>query len=780
MLVEDLTKLRDGIRFLKYGDLRAAIRGESVPEEFPHDLTTKCLVAGIRHHDGFAQDLRRKTLHPSVKRALNARDIMSNRVPTMDRPESIPYCFWHPDVPNEDTLRQLLRDYPTPLMRYQVGRACAAGGYTELYKELDLLPDVAIAEEARDNLSHSKEIYNMVMIAPVRYHAMDDYNHCLIDNPTPGAFLNADTCVRSTLSKRQPVNPHLFPPPLDITEDWCLGAEGTRLEELPIPDDVIFLFYNPLPLDLPVMNKDILILLAAFHGNIDRYVRLRRPRMVNGEMQCIVRGILHDTFFAKWCYQQPHLKVLRKFVYARWIMNDDLTWINQDVPILDKDLPDMIWHPRKAYTATYEELARLVPSMREAAVHALIVCDDCQAFLRLEPEATCPLYQQIVGTNRGRYNKEFDDFFKERVSEDELNLWEEDTELTWNVHDVAPYEHLVSKEMLDVCPAGRGEITLDDVGFENREVYVPDKRDARDIMRFISAYPRTSRQMEWEIASTWQTRPFHLLHLSLHFISQNPTPTSTPTTPLLAIMDRLLSRQAASGEPLLVLAARRNRTNLFKEVLEMPEERIGLNDSMTGHEALSIAIQNGKNEIVTALVSLPPSVFDFSRNPAMEAGAVGHLNQAADLGRLSIFKILVDTGRVDINQRDARGRSPLCHAARSGSTEIVELLLGDENVEKDEFDEDGRTPLSHAAELGHIDIVRLLLRCGKVNAGSKDLKGNGPYYYAIRFHHERIGQDLLATGRVNTYDGLKAWEENNGDPETDINMTRQFFGHANL
>jgi hypothetical protein len=33
-------------------------------------------------------------------------------------------------------------------MRYQVGRACAAAGYFDLYKELDLLPDVSIAEEA--------------------------------------------------------------------------------------------------------------------------------------------------------------------------------------------------------------------------------------------------------------------------------------------------------------------------------------------------------------------------------------------------------------------------------------------------------------------------------------------------------------------------------------------------------------------------------------------------------------------------------------------------------
>ncbi|KAK1855664.1 hypothetical protein CCHR01_01678 [Colletotrichum chrysophilum] len=35
-------------------------------------------------------------------------------------------------------------------MRYQVGRACAVADYNKLYDELQLLPDVSIAEEAED------------------------------------------------------------------------------------------------------------------------------------------------------------------------------------------------------------------------------------------------------------------------------------------------------------------------------------------------------------------------------------------------------------------------------------------------------------------------------------------------------------------------------------------------------------------------------------------------------------------------------------------------------
>jgi len=255
MLIEELESLRDGIHPLKLDMLRAAIRGQAIPEALSHELACKCLVAGIRHHDGFAVEIRGKSGHHSIERAFNARDIMSGRVPEMKKPEDVPYCFWYPDVPGQDILRRLLKDHPTVLMRYQVGRACAVGGYVELYKELDILPDVSIAEEARDNLPVSQDIYELVMNSPILYQVMDDYNRCLFDNPKGEASLNGDTCVWSTLDKRQPIHYEAFPPPFDIAEDWCLGADGKRLEDRPIPTETLSLLYTPLPRHLPWLTR---------------------------------------------------------------------------------------------------------------------------------------------------------------------------------------------------------------------------------------------------------------------------------------------------------------------------------------------------------------------------------------------------------------------------------------------------------------------------------------------------------------------------------------------
>ncbi|KAL0475848.1 hypothetical protein QR685DRAFT_594318 [Neurospora intermedia] len=240
-------------------DNEAAFNGQKIPHSLASKVTQWCLIRGIRHHPGFATELHGAPELPSITRALNARAIMSSKVPQMEKEEEFPYCFWHPDLPSEQTLRQLLVRYgeTRPAIQYQVGRVCAMAGYTALYDELDLLPEVAIAEEARDSSAPgSKAIYESIMRQPARYSIMDDY------------------------------------------------ALKIRTED-PRPE-TLRLLYAPLPLDLPshaasIADKNLLILMAAWSSNIERYSHLRRPGVViPGELQCIVRGIYHSVFFAKW------------------------------------------------------------------------------------------------------------------------------------------------------------------------------------------------------------------------------------------------------------------------------------------------------------------------------------------------------------------------------------------------------------------------------------------------------------------------------------------------
>lgn len=143
---------------------RRAIRGEAVPRLLDDPVSLSALIRGIRLHHDFATSetvVRHSLSLPAVARACNARLIMSNQVPNQMSESEQPYCIWHPDIATEETYRALALKFPT--MRYQVGRACAAAGYYGLYKELDLLPEVTIAEEARESQTEGgKLIYNCV------------------------------------------------------------------------------------------------------------------------------------------------------------------------------------------------------------------------------------------------------------------------------------------------------------------------------------------------------------------------------------------------------------------------------------------------------------------------------------------------------------------------------------------------------------------------------------------------------------------------------------------
>lgn len=399
---------------------KAALRGEKLPTNDPGRMahvTALCVLRGIRHHHGFAAELlpRSSEQDPVFARALHARAIMSNKIPDISAAEEFPYCIWYPDIASEDTYRQLARRYPQ--MRYQVGRACAVAGYKDLYSELDLLPDVSIAEEARDKVMRSRrhgvdegrssngsqDIFDQIVRHPVRWQVMNDYMRSVdLDCPKPASYgLNGDTSVLSVLELKRDfrrlrplsrfnndkthlnlsyeVDGELAPYYFNITEDWNVDNHTSTFYDTQDLDrltseEMTELLWNPLPVDLPWGSKDLLVLMAAYYGNIDRYARLRRPLNVSmAESHCVVRGIYHNTMFAKWCSLQPDTAQYACAINARFIMTNDLSRITENTR--DEDLPHQIWFPLRARPETYVELARRKPAARAAVARALIVAD---------------------------------------------------------------------------------------------------------------------------------------------------------------------------------------------------------------------------------------------------------------------------------------------------------------------------------------------------------------------------------------------------------------------
>lgn len=451
----------------------AAIEGSKVPSQAQlkkSPTLMKATIHGIRHHDHFARSsyvMAACANHKALVRARNARLIMSDEIPPnhdMHDPESQPYCIWHPQVASEETYRLLARQYPS--MRYQVGRACAVAGYAALYHELDLLPDVSIAEEARDSATAaSLEILHDIVNRRIRFAVMDDYTRTIqMDEPREGACMNGDTAVSTSLAVRRDVReilgkvtgPKLYPYHgsgryFDIEEDGGIGAyssmETAQHDDLQtrrqaLTEEQAALLYLPLPVDLPPMaSKDVLIHMAAYEGNVDRYARLRRPFMIKDELACVIRGIYHNTTFAKWWSLQ--LKSLddaslrhgrgsiSAAINARFIMNNDLS----RVCTFTNQTPYLIWYPLWPRYQTLAQLAILRPDMKLQIAHACIVADYEEVYCSLDVKPNWILWRETENHGHGTFYREdlerrardmgFDvtDNASEAEAEHNLNIW---------------------------------------------------------------------------------------------------------------------------------------------------------------------------------------------------------------------------------------------------------------------------------------------------------------------------------------------------------------------
>lgn len=396
----------------------AAIRGEKIPGALGLKVTQNCVIRGIRYNFGYGRELY--SYSDKFARAINARDIMSDRIPEMKTPSEIPYCIWFPQVASEDTYRQLACRYPS--MKYQIGRACAVAGYNDLYHQLGLLPEVHIAEEARD--AGSMEIFNSILEADTKYDIMDDYrlHGTLSENRLPNkGHLNGDTAVRSTLElkakfrgPKDPVGPTVSQrkPYFDITEDEGVGEHSSETQNVADNDLIKSLLYTPLPADLPTVHKDLLILMAAYNGDVDRYARLRRPEALEWETECVVRGIYHSPLFAKWwSLEQNKAKdtfdpVYTQAINARFIMSNDISRIKPETP--DCELPYCIWYPAIAHPFTYLELWRRKPVMQPSIARACIVADYPQIYDKINPQADKYLIAEAEVSSNQHYKQDLE------------------------------------------------------------------------------------------------------------------------------------------------------------------------------------------------------------------------------------------------------------------------------------------------------------------------------------------------------------------------------------
>lgn len=463
-------------------DLRRALKGESLPSSLVtfanlNDIIVRCcIIHGIRHNLDFATSeavsfmcAENSNGCPEYARARNARLLMSNIIPELspDSPELVPYCIWFPDAPNKETCRQVAQKYP--FLRYHVGRACAVAGYTDVFRELDLLPDTTIAHEALDNGEKSLDIYKHIVSQPLRYAVMDDHTLSIrLDNPQAGSYMNGEACVASTMRVTQSLEdfendyPKTTREYFDITEDMGIAQETVGDYPPTLAAEESALLYKPLPQDLPTTNKDLLILMAAYHGNIDRYARLRRPGrpMITHEFECVIRGIYHNVLFAKWWAEEmdrlsDNLGVNRfrinEAITARFIMSNDVSRVENECPTR---LPYFIWYPQLPRMETLAELFLLQPTMLPQILHTCIAGDYQQLYDHFKGQV--PPNRLLWGQAKKSGNKHYLDDLEHRAKEQNIDLFSFEGSL-------GIYQDLIEEEMEPTTTMLKGRLCSCDI-----------------------------------------------------------------------------------------------------------------------------------------------------------------------------------------------------------------------------------------------------------------------------------------------------------------------------
>lgn len=163
----------------------------------------------------------------------------------------------------------------------------------------------------------------------------------------------------------------------------------------------------------------------------------------------------------------------------------------------------------------------------------------------------------------------------------------------------------------------------------------------------------------------------------------------------------------------------------------------------SGRDALSHAAEQGKVEMVRILIESGMVDIDgkddkgrtaFSWAAGPDKYTLNHSpkpKQDWDELQKEVMYVLLSTGCVDVNSRDGYQWTPLFWAVKEDKPVAVDILLEASDTEVDCKSLTGKTPLSVAAVHGHVAMLRKLLQSGLADINTQDKFGRTPLSWAV-------------------------------------------------
>lgn len=193
------------------------------------------------------------------------------------------------------------------------------------------------------------------------------------------------------------------------------------------------------------------------------------------------------------------------------------------------------------------------------------------------------------------------------------------------------------------------------------------------------------------------------------------------------------------GKTALLYAVGYDNPKLIASLIKQDNKAVNLPDN-SGNTPLIYAAQKGLDGNIKQLLANGANT--NYRNPATGLSA---LAAAAAEGHSSTLRLLVRTGKADVNLPDLSGRAPIFYAMERNQEDALRTLLtlgANPNVQ----DNVGVTPLMRAAAKNQKTIVQILLKQKGTNVETQDLQGRTALIYSVYAAETAPAQALLKAG----------------------------------
>ena len=193
------------------------------------------------------------------------------------------------------------------------------------------------------------------------------------------------------------------------------------------------------------------------------------------------------------------------------------------------------------------------------------------------------------------------------------------------------------------------------------------------------------------------------------------------------------------GKTALIYAANIDNPQLLANLIKLDKTAVNLPDN-SGNTPLIYAAQKGLDDNLKVLLSNGADV--NYRNPATGLSAI---SAAAAEGNSSAIRLLVRTGKADVNIADLSGRTPIFYAVEQNQEDALRtlLLLGaDPNAQ----DNQGGTALMRASAKGRQNCVDVLLRQKNIKVNTKDFQDRTALTYSVYADELGPAQALVKAG----------------------------------